>query len=403
MQFREIFLWLVFLITLSAAVSILLSSQKNSGNWQEISGQQGIFLYSLCFSIIYFLFLLISAFFFRRWRTAYTDDMLPVCTVLVPAYNEGRHVYDTITSLLASDYPMEKFGIIAINDGSGDDTLYWLNKASGLSPQVTVIDLKTNRGKKYALYHGIIRSQGEVIVTVDSDTVVRKDTVRQLVQPFFDDRVGAVAGSISGKFVERNLHTRMLDVMLVFGCEFLRRAQSASGNVFCTPGALSAYRRSVIMPLIDQWLNQTFLGQVARIGEDRAIATLILCSGSRIVYQPLAMAETCLPDTYGGVCKMLLRWTRSDIRENIVMSGFVLKQMKHLSVHSLILFIHWIALFVNMLLPCVFIPAGICGLLTGNHIVIQLSLIYVFTALWSPCTMWIVNVGPFGPMAGCSL
>ena len=379
----EIFLWLIFLVILYISVLILLPAFDNPEILLRRPWQWYCFLGALVFSVSYFLFLLFSTLSFCHWRTAFTDDTLPVCTILVPAYNEGSHVYDTIVSLLASDYPPEKLRITAINDGSEDDTLYYLNKAKTLSPQITVIDLKKNQGKKHALYLGIKQSESDVIVTVDSDTIVRKDSLRQIVQPFSVENIGAVAGSIAGKNNDRNWHVRLLDVMLVVGCEFLRRAQSSSGNVFCTPGALSAYRRSVIMPLIDQWLNQTFGGQPAKIGEDRAIATLILCNGFRIVHQPWAIAETNLPRTYSGVCKMLIRWTRSDIRENIVMSVFVLKQIKKFSLRSLSLFIHWFASFVNMLLPLIFLPVGFFCLATGDHIIFQLSFIYVSAALWS--------------------
>lgn len=379
----EIFLWLIFLMLLGISVFIFLPVFDDPDILMKSSWQWYCLFGTLAFTVGYFLFLLFSALFVRCWGTVFTDDTLPVCTVLVPAYNEDSHVYDTISSLLASDYPAEKLRITAINDGSADDTLYYLNKAKTLSPQITVIDLKKNQGKKHALYLGMKQSAGDIIVTVDSDTIVRKDTLRQIVQPFLLENVGAVAGSITGKDNDCNWHVRVLDVMLVFGCEFLRKAQSASGNVFCTPGALSAYRRSVIIPLIDQWLDQRFWGKPARIGEDRAIATLILCSGFQIVHQPLAMAETNLPRTYYGACKMLIRWTRSDIRENIIMSRFVLRQMKFFSLRSLSLFVHWFALFVNMLLPFVFIPVGIFCLATGDHIIFQLSFIYVSAALWS--------------------
>lgn len=381
---REFFLWLIFLTLLYLSGIALFSRFENPSEtvfarpWQWY-----LFISSLCFSVSYFLFLLISSFFDRKWDMVYTDETLPSCTVLVPAYNEGRHVYDTIMSLLSSDYPVAKLNITAINDGSVDDTLQWLQKAQKNSGCVTVIDLKTNQGKKHALHLGMTRSASDVIVTVDSDSIVRKDTLRQIVQPFCDERVGAVAGSIAGKHSERNVHVRLLDVMLVFGCEFLRKAQSASGNVFCTPGALSAYRRTAVLPLIDQWLDQTFMGQPARIGEDRAIATLLLCSGHRIVHQARAKAETCLPDTYRGVCKMLIRWTRSDIRENIVMCSFVLKQMKKFSLRSVNLFVHWSALFINMLLPFVFLPVGIYCLVTGHNVFFQLAFIYASAAMWS--------------------
>lgn len=380
---REYLLWLFLMVftglslwTVAAGKDILV--QKISGS---LYGK--IFVYSFLFSVCYFLFLLVSTFFCRRWKIVYDGDELPECTVLVPAYNEGRHVAETVKSILESDYPAEKFRVIAINDGSVDDTLYWLKKVQKKFPQLTVIDLKENQGKKHALYQGITVSKSDFFVTVDSDSILKKDTLYKIVQPFADEKVGAVAGFIAGKSDVRNCHVRMLDVMLVFGCEFLRRAQSVYGNVFCTPGALSAYRRSAVMPILDQWLNQTFCGREARIGEDRAIATLLLRSGCKIVHQYEAQAFTCLPSNYRGVCKMLLRWTRSDIRENILMTPFVLKNLTVFSMRSVNLFIHWLMLSVNMLLPAAVVPLSIYGLYSGEYSFFHLPVLFLLTVLWS--------------------
>ncbi len=395
---REIFLWLIFVMILVLSVMVVMPHeeffQQELFKWQW---QKNFLEWTLYTSLLYMVFLLLSAVFNRRWRSVYEGTALPECTVIVPAYNEGRHVYDTIISILSGDYPEEKLHVIAINDGSIDDTLNWLNKAGSCSSKVSIIDLKKNQGKKNALYLGMLRSKGEIIVTVDSDSIIKCDTLRQIVQPFADEKVGAVAGSIAGKNINANWHARLLDVMLVFGCEFLRRAQGASGNVFCTPGALSAYRKKAILPVIDEWLNQTFMGRPSKIGEDRAIATLLLRDGFKIVHQPRAEAETCLPDNYQGGCKMLLRWTRSDIRENILMAVFVLKRVKLFSLRSCFLFIHWFALCINMLLPMIFLPVGIYSLISGGSMIRQIAFIYIGTALWGiiPATVYIIRKKSF--------
>ena len=67
--------------------------------------------------------------------------------------------------------------------------------------------------------------------------------------------------------------------------DFIRSGQSVYGGVFCTPGTLSAYRTEVIQPHLTDWINQTFMGKPATIGEDRALSNLILSLGYRVVYQ----------------------------------------------------------------------------------------------------------------------
>jgi hyaluronan synthase len=109
----------------------------------------------------------------------------------------------------------------------------------------------------------------------------------------------------------------MLHVRFVLSFDFLRSVQSSYGTVYCCPGALSAYRASVIKPLIPAWLRQRFLGTECTIGEDRALTNDVLASGYKAVYQRTAVVHTIAPDNYRQLCKMFLRWDRSYIREEI--------------------------------------------------------------------------------------
>jgi hyaluronan synthase len=89
---------------------------------------------------------------------------------------------------------------------------------------------------------------------------------------------------------------------------------------------LSAYRKKLIMPFMDEWVNQLFWGKPANIGEDRAITNLILRDGYDVVFQQPAIAYTEVPKSYKGLCKMLIRWARSNVRENIAMTEFTFKR-----------------------------------------------------------------------------
>lgn len=313
--------------------------------------------YAVCGSffitLAYIIFLAVNAVFFRGG-----DKTAPRgCTVIVPAFNEGRHVMVTIESLLKLDWPTELLEIIAIDDGSKDDTWEWIERAAALAPErVTPIRLEKNGGKKHALYLGMKQAKHEIVVTVDSDTVVAPEALYYLLAPFNDAKIGAVAGSLRAKPEVRNFYTMVMDVALVFGCEFLRAGQSVNRTVFCTPGALSAYRREAVLPLLDEWLGQTFLGLPATIGEDRAIATLVLRSGWGIVYARRAVATTSLPLTYMRLCKMLLRWNRSDIRENLMMLPMLVRLHPWKSWHDLVTFCHWGMFCLNVILPAVFLP-----------------------------------------------
>ncbi len=259
-----------------------------------------------------------------------SDDLLPTCTIVVPAYNEGRQVFDTLKSLAASNYPREKIQLIAVDDGSVDDTWEWIKQAQRtLSLPVLTIRQPRNLGKRQVLYDGFKKSTGTVLVTVDSDSMVEPDTLRNLLAPFsINPIVGAVAGNVRVLNKAQGIIPRMLDIVFVFSFDFMRVSQSMVRTVTCTPGALSAYRKSVVMDVLDEWRNQTFLGRPANIGEDRAMTNMILRQGYDVVFQQNARVFTEVPITYGQLCKMYLRWARSNVRETIAMATFVFTRFR---------------------------------------------------------------------------
>ena len=259
------------------------------------------------------------------------DAALPTCTVIVPAYNEGRMVLTTLESVLQSDYPADKLQIIAVDDGSKDDTWRWMEKAANESNgRIEAVRMPQNGGKRKALYEGFIRSKADVLVTIDSDSLVDPETIRCLVSPFVTDHnVGAVAGNVVVLNRQKELIPRMLEVSFAYSFEFLRASQSAVNTVFCTPGALSAYRRSVVMQVLDRWMKQTFFGRPAKIGEDRAMTNAILRSGYHVTFQSNAAVYTNVPIQYKALCKMFLRWARSNVRETLVMASFIFRKFRN--------------------------------------------------------------------------
>ncbi len=280
------------------------------------------------------LFLLLNLAYFiwqlalmRKYRPtpAVRDDELPSCTVVVPAYNEGRQVLMTLRSLAASDFPPSKLQLIAVDDGSKDDTWEWMCQAEReLGGRVAVVQLPRNKGKRHALYEGFRTATGDVLVTVDSDSIVEPQTLRRLLSPMARDRkVGAVAGNVRVLNLHEGIIPRMLDVSFVFSFDYVRAAQSMLRTVFCTPGALSAYRRDLVMNVVDEWRSQIFFGKPSNIGEDRAMTNLIIRQGFDVVFQQDAVVYTNVPTHYRTLCKMFIRWARSNVRENIYMNDFM--------------------------------------------------------------------------------
>ncbi|HLP49219.1 MAG TPA: glycosyltransferase [Candidatus Kapabacteria bacterium] len=246
----------------------------------------------------------------------------PMLTVLVPAYNEGETVYDTICSIAASDYPQGNLKIIAVDDGSKDDTYSYMLKARKQFPHmVELIRFNKNRGKRHGIYQGFINSTSDYFITVDSDTRLEPDGIKELLTPLLlNPRLGAVTGKIKIWNSDANIFTKMLKANFAMAFDFTRAIQSTFSTVFCTSGAFSAYRSTIIREIIDDWVNQEFLGRRCTYGEDRSLANHILRTGYGTAFQRTAIAFTKVPEKFVTVLKMLTRWARSNIRESIVFS-----------------------------------------------------------------------------------
>lgn len=273
------------------------------------------------------LFFLYKAYNYYKYKPidSVSDNQLPRVTVIVPAYNEGKQVWDTLMSLANSDYPDQKLQIISIDDGSKDDTWKWMLDAKDkLGERLEIYQQPHNQGKRHALYRGFNLGTGDIYVTVDSDSIVTEDTLRNLVSPFIkDENCGAVAGNIRVLNNKKEMLPKMLDVSFVLSFEFVRSAESHLNSVLCTPGALAAYRSTAVHQCLPQWINQTFMGQPSDIGEDRAMTNMILKQGKHVLFQKNAVAYTNVPEQYLGLYKMFIRWGRSNVRENLEMAKYV--------------------------------------------------------------------------------
>jgi hyaluronan synthase len=249
---------------------------------------------------------------------------LPRLTVIIPAYNEGAMMEKAIAAVAASDYPAHRMEIICIDDGSTDDTWFYIKQAQARYPRLLrPMRFAANRGKKEALYAGFTRGRGEVFVTIDSDSIINPDALRHLVAPLLHDRqIGAVAGNVKVYNRNQSLMGKMQGVRFV-NLDYLRASQSLYRAVVCTPGSLSAYRRTALMPHLTAWRRQTFLGAPCRHSEDRALTNFILRAGHYTYYQRTALVYTLVPETYQGVCRMYLRWERGNVRESLVQLGYL--------------------------------------------------------------------------------
>ena len=321
----------------------------------------------------------------RRYKPmeGINDADLPTISVIIPAFNEGPLVRQSILSAATNDYPLEKMEIIAIDDGSSDDT--WLHiraAAADVDPRINVRTIKQpkNMGKREALYAGFKIARGSLFVTTDSDSILHPQALRNGVIPLVRDKtIGNVAGCVEVLNPRQSVITRFLKCSFNLSFKFVRAYQSEFRGVFCTPGALSFFRANVIRDVMDEWVSQTFLGQPCTIGEDRALTNIILRDGWMTAYQGNAKVFSEMPHTYGGLCKMLLRWGRSNVRETVVMMPWLFGRFRDQFLRRFQ--VNMILTIISLFLPPLLIFNSWLMMLTNSgYVMHQMGLVTLYAA-----------------------
>jgi cellulose synthase/poly-beta-1,6-N-acetylglucosamine synthase-like glycosyltransferase/peptidoglycan/xylan/chitin deacetylase (PgdA/CDA1 family) len=223
-------------------------------------------------------------------------ELWPDLTVVIPAYNEEAGIAATVRSMAEADYPGQ-VEIIVVDDGSSDDTAAVAARLG--YPDVRVIT-QANTGKPGALNHGIQLARSAILVLVDGDTIFQPDTLRRLIAPMTDPKVGAVSGNTKvanrGGFLGRWQHLEY-----VMGFNLDRRMFDILGIIPTVPGAIGAFR----------WAALEQIGGISNdtLAEDTDI-TMALCRRQwKVVYAPDAIAWTEAPASLRQLWKQRFRWS----------------------------------------------------------------------------------------------
>jgi hyaluronan synthase/N-acetylglucosaminyltransferase len=249
---------------------------------------------------------------FTDWHRGH----FPSVSVIIPVYNEEPDILkDCLQSLCDQDY--ESLEVVVVDDGSKQRRqlkrdVY--DKFAG-HPRIHMVYTPINVGKRHAQKFGFNRCTGSIIVTVDSDTIVPRNAVRQLVQRFKDPTVGAVTGDVQVENHKVNILTRLIGYRYWSAFHQERAAQSFFYVLTCCSGPFSAYRKEVVDRVKDRYTSQQFLGQRCTFGDDRHLTNLVLEEGYRVVFDNKAIAYTHVPENMRIYLKQQVRWNKSFYRE----------------------------------------------------------------------------------------
>ncbi len=229
------------------------------------------------------------------------SESLPTISMIVPAYNEEVTIKECIRSLLGLDYP--SYEIVVVDDGSTDETLEEAREFEGLGVKVVH---QENRGKANALNTGVLLSEGELIVTVDADTKLDRDSLKILASRFkADERLGAVAGNVKVQ-PGPGLLNLLQAAEYTTGINLVRKAESMLGCVMVVPGPIAALKRAAV-ERAGFFSDETF-------AEDFDITMKILKTGYKVEYEDKAIAYTSAPKNLEDLMKQRRRWYRGMIQ-----------------------------------------------------------------------------------------
>ena len=323
----------------------------------------------------------------------------PTITIVVPLYNEGRSIYDTILSLVRLEYPREKLTITVVDDCSTDDSYAWACRAAAEHPNVTVLRNPFNMGKRKGINHAVRQSSSEIIVSVDSDVIVFPTALRELMARFTGPEVAAVGGRVHVTNPNENWLTKLQTIKYYFGQEHLKNLERALQQVMCLSGCLTAYRRHVLLQLEPILENRNIFGIPIKYGEDRFLTRQIVKHGYKTTMTTEAMCFTKAVTNLKGYFSQQLRWKRSNVVDFMCGIGHAWKLHPFLCLHYLSMLA---LLLVYPFIIATHVANGDFFELAMFHLVViaSLGLVYHFAPSTRALPPWLrVHPVAFIPMA----
>jgi biofilm PGA synthesis N-glycosyltransferase PgaC len=224
----------------------------------------------------------------------------PGISILIAAYNEERLILDTLESIAIQNYPGE-FEALVIDDGSTDLTARIVERLQ--YPWLRLLRQTKNLAKSAALNRGLAEARFELIVTLDADSSLHSDALRNIVERYLSDPPGtrAVAGTMLVRNSRENWVTKAQEWDYFHGIAAIKRMQSLFHGTLVAQGAFSLYERDAL---------EEVGGWAECVGEDIVLTWAMLERGWRIGHAEDACCFTGAPDRLGTFVRQRRRWAR---------------------------------------------------------------------------------------------
>lgn len=237
----------------------------------------------------------------------------PTVCIIVPMYNEGRSVAETVASIQAQDYPADRLKYIIIDDCSRDDSARTVEQAIKNDPRGELIRNAQNMGKRLSIANAVHYAGTDIIVSVDSDVWLVPDAVSSLVAELAIRDVAAVGGRVGVSNANRNWLTKMQTIKYFIGYEFLKGLENTFSSVMCLSGCLTAYRTEVLLEVEEDLLDRRFGPFPIKYGEDRYLTRMLVQRGHKTYLHSRTLCFTKAPDRIFNFFAQQTRWRRSNL------------------------------------------------------------------------------------------
>lgn len=292
-------------------------------------------------------------------------------SVLIPAYNEGVVIEDTLHAIAQQDYPEHAYEVLLINDGSKDDTLEIAERMAAIYPCIKIVNVPKGmggKGKSRTLNNGLPHANGELIVVYDADSTPEPDCVRLLAQTLLaDKKLVAVNGKVRTRNWRDSILTRFIAIEFIFFQWIFQGGRWQRFELSTLMGTNYVIWRDALETLggFDE----------KSLVDDTEMSFRIFLGQRRIKWVPYAVGWQQDPPSLSVFIKQRSRWTQ----------GNFYVTSKYLPIALRKPFPIGIEIFNNIMCYVLFVPA-----LIWSHITLTLGLLGIagitlagpFTLLW---------------------
>ncbi len=374
-----------------------------------------VFYYPFLMAFVWMCGGVAHAFFFERDRHLTKDplsmlDDMPLVSVIVPCYNEGSSVVAVIEQIMRSRYP--NFEVLAVNDGSTDDTGAQLDALAVRYSRLRVLHNASNQGKAVGLNTAALLAQGEFILGVDGDALVDPDAIGWMMRHMQQSkRVGAITGNPRIR-TRTSLLGRMQVGEFSSTIGLIKRTQQLIGRLFTVSGVLSMFRKSALLD-VGFWSPDVMT-------EDIDISWKLQLKGWDVRFEPRALCWILMPEKVLGLYRQRQRWATGGA-QTLLRHGLEVLHPKHIRmwpifveylasvIWAYVMFCVLILSIFKRLLPPEWQVVGFLpewnGMLLGATCMLQMLISlwidrhydrnimrYLVWTVWYPIAFWMINM-----------